>query len=62
MKETGEVHGALARQEEGGQSLLVYALVTSAGVDDPPEDVQQGEGLTSDFSGLSQSCLQPPGE
>lgn len=35
-------------------------VVTSIGVDDPPENERQDKKLTSNFPGCSQSCLQLP--
>ena len=64
MNEVRKVPGALARQEEGGQFLIVDSVVTSAGVDytTPTKDEKQGEELTSGFPGLSQNCPHPLGE
>ena len=56
----GEQPGA--KKEAGpccGHFLKV--VTTSTGVDDFPEDERRGKEMTSDFPGLSQSCLQPSG-
>lgn len=64
MKQVGEVSGdqpGTGKEASPGHGQLPEGGSDKPWGHDPPKDDRQDKELTSDFSGLSQSCFQPPG-